>query len=80
MRSKLSGPLIQNAVVVVPVISGELRFKRECVKRAITFVVVLKGNAFINYFGAVLRWILAAGDSREGEAASEELQRQRRGG
>ena len=46
----------RNAVAVL-VISGELRFKRECVKRAITFVVVLKGNAFINYFVAVLRWI-----------------------
>ncbi len=35
--------------VDVLVISGELRFKRECVKRANTFVVVvLRGDAFIN--------------------------------
>jgi hypothetical protein len=34
---------------VVLVISGEpLRFSSECVKRAITFVLVLNGDAFIN--------------------------------
>jgi hypothetical protein len=45
----------QKAVVLV--ISGELLrlFSSECVKRAITFVVVLNGDAFINY-----AWCLAA--------------------
>lgn len=59
--------------VVVLVISGELRFRRECVKRANTFVVVLRGDAFINSidcccYGALVRG--AAETAESGRSAS----------